>query len=91
MARPLRIMTRRWPLIQMINLHWTIKALFFVSFGKYNEAITYLDRALAIDPNYKEALNDKGLALYNLGRYDEAITYFDMALAIDPNYKDALR
>jgi Tetratricopeptide repeat/PKD domain len=52
--------------------------------GKYAEAITYYDRALAIDPNNKFALSNKGNALDSLGKYAEAITYYDRALAIDP-------
>ena len=51
---------------------------------KYDEAIQYYDKALAIDPSYVNALNNKGLALDNLQRYDEAIQYYDKALAIDP-------
>jgi large repetitive protein len=57
---------------------------------KYEEAITYYDKALAIDPNYVYALNGKGNAIAVLGKYEEAITYYDKALAIDPNYSDAL-
>jgi tetratricopeptide (TPR) repeat protein len=34
--------------------------------GNYTQAIHYLDKALAIDPNYKEALKDKGWALEGL-------------------------
>ena len=45
---------------------------------------------MAIDPNYKVALNNKGSALLNQDDYDQAITYFDKALAIDPNDKQAL-
>ena len=36
-----------------------------------------------------DALNDKGLDLYNQGKYQEAIEYFYKALSIDPNYKYA--
>ena len=43
-----------------------------------------MDKALAIDPNYKEALNNKGNALSSQGNYTQAITYYDKALAIDP-------
>jgi len=45
---------------------------------------------LVTDPNYFNALINKGLALYNLGQYDEAIDYYDKALAIDPNNTLAL-
>ena len=54
------------------------------------EAIQYHDRALAIDPSDTDALDSKGLALYNLDRSDEAIQLFDRALAIDPSDTDAL-
>jgi tetratricopeptide (TPR) repeat protein len=58
--------------------------------GRYDEAITYFDKALAINPNYKNALLSKGWSLSNLGRYDEAIEYYDRAIEIDPNYILAL-
>ena len=54
------------------------------------EAIEYYDKALAIDPDYVNALANKGLALYNLERHLEAIEYYDKALAIDPDYVNAL-
>ncbi len=53
---------------------------------KYSEAIPYFDKALEINPNYKEAWLYKGLSLDDLGRYSEAITYYDKAISIDPNY-----
>jgi tetratricopeptide (TPR) repeat protein len=58
--------------------------------GNYAQAVEYFDKALAIDPNYKFALNGKGWALYYQGNYAQAIPLFDKALAIDPNYQDAL-
>jgi tetratricopeptide (TPR) repeat protein len=53
--------------------------------GKYQEAIEWYDKALAVDPNYIYALNGKGVALNNLGKNKEAIEYYDKALRIDPN------
>jgi tetratricopeptide (TPR) repeat protein len=35
---------------------------------KYNEAITYIDKALAIDPNYALALDNKNKILDLLGK-----------------------
>ena len=63
---------------------------FLIALHMYDAAITYYDKALAIDPNFEDALNGKGVALKNFGNYNEAITYFDKALAIDPNDNMAL-
>jgi tetratricopeptide (TPR) repeat protein len=66
------------------------KALEAINQGRYQEAIEYLDGALAIDPNDVNALYLKGTALSSLGMNQEAIEYFDRVLAIDPNDVDAL-
>jgi len=58
--------------------------------GNYTGAIEYFDKALAIDPNFKEALNGKAGSLAELRNYTQAIRYYDKALAIDPNFKEAL-
>jgi tetratricopeptide (TPR) repeat protein len=58
--------------------------------GNYTVAMQYYDKALIIDPNFVEALSNKGLALDNLGRSEEAIQYYDKALVIDPDFVDAL-
>lgn len=52
---------------------------------KFEEAIIWLDKALAIDPKNVDALNGKGVALDGLGKFEEAIIWYDKALAIDPN------
>ena len=57
---------------------------------KYDQAIQYYDKALAIDPNDTYALSSKGYALDGLGKYEEAIEYYDKGLAIDPNDANAL-
>ena len=51
--------------------------------GRYEEAITSYDKALAINSTDLDSLYNKGVALDNLGRYEEAITYYDKALAIN--------
>ena len=58
--------------------------------GQDQEAITYYDKVLEIDPNHVRALNSKGLALYHLGQDQEAITYYDKVLEINPNHVNAL-
>ncbi|MDQ6864896.1 MAG: tetratricopeptide repeat protein [Thermoproteota archaeon] len=41
------------------------------------------------NPNYAEALINKGNTLGKLGRYNEAIIFHDKALQINPNYAEA--
>jgi tetratricopeptide (TPR) repeat protein len=53
--------------------------------GRREEAISYYDKVLAIEPGNMDALNNKGNALDNLGRYEEAIKYYDKAIEINPN------
>jgi tetratricopeptide (TPR) repeat protein len=47
---------------------------------EYNEAIKYLDKALAINPNYVPALERKGNTLSNMGDDTGAKQYIDKAL-----------
>jgi tetratricopeptide (TPR) repeat protein len=66
------------------------KGMAYLNAGNYTEAIPYFDKALAINPNYSLALNNKGAALYGLGIYNESIAYFDKALSVNPGYTTAL-
>src|SRR5690349_8502843 len=58
--------------------------------GNYTQAMHYYDKALAIDPKDKYALDGKGIALRREGNYTQAIHLFEKALAIDPKDKYAL-
>jgi uncharacterized protein YjbI with pentapeptide repeats/Flp pilus assembly protein TadD len=79
------------------------KGAALVKEGNYTQAIQYLNKSLAIDPNFKDALNTKqmlsdqknilftkGDNLLQIDNYTEAIKYFDKVLAIDPKHNDAL-
>src|SRR5215467_9530800 len=66
------------------------KGMAYLDVGNYTEAIPYFDKAVAINPNYSLALNNKGAALYGLGIYNESIAYFDKALSVNPYYSTAL-
>lgn len=59
--------------------------------GRYEEAIVAYDAAIAIKPDYHEALSIKGLVLFGLGRYEEAIAAYDAAIAIKPDDHQALK
>jgi tetratricopeptide (TPR) repeat protein len=47
--------------------------------GRNEEAIAYFDRALAIVPNYVEALCNRGTALKALHRSEDAVAAYDRA------------
>ncbi|MFW9263632.1 tetratricopeptide repeat protein, partial [Nostoc sp. CALU 546] len=55
---------------------------------KYEQAIASYDKAIAIKPDYYEALLYRGSALNYLQRYSEAIASDDKAIAIKPNYQE---
>ena len=57
---------------------------------RYEEALASYDEALALRPDYPEALSNRGIALNALERYDEALESFDRAIALRPNYPEAL-
>jgi tetratricopeptide (TPR) repeat protein len=58
--------------------------------GRFSEALASYDRALAVRPNSAEALNNRGVTLYELKRLDEALASYNRALAAWPDYAEAL-
>jgi len=54
-----------------------------------NKQIEFYTKAIQLDPDYKDAYNNRGIAKYNLGKYTEAITDYDKAIQLDPNFKEA--
>jgi len=63
------------------NLLWTRARRF-----PHQDAIDEYRRALAIDPNNAEALNELGKVLFHIGRLDEAAKSFEQSLEIDAAY-----
>ena len=57
---------------------------------RFDDELASYDRALALEPDYPEALNNRGVALRELKRFDDALASFDRALALDPDYANAL-
>ena len=58
--------------------------------GKISEALSYLDRAVSLDPNYVEAHYNRANTLKELGLFDEARKAYAQALRLNPNYVEAL-
>ena len=56
---------------------------------RHEEAISDVNEALRLRPNYVEAYLIRGLSKNNLGRYEEAISDVNEALRLRPNYAEA--
>lgn len=57
--------------------------------GRLDRAIACYDRAVALAPDYFEALNNRGNALKDSKRLPEALASYDAALRFNPGYADA--
>lgn len=68
-----------------INLGVTLDAM-----GRYDEALTCYQRALALYPENAILHNNRGTVLQAMGRDEEALVCYERALELNPNYPDAL-
>ena len=55
-----------------------------------DEALASYDKALALRPDYPEALNNRGVTLFWLNRLDEALASYDKAIALKADDAEAL-
>ena len=53
------------------------------------KAITFLEKAIALDPNDQMTLSLLGVAHGTLGQYDKALIYFNKVVQLAPNSADA--
>jgi tetratricopeptide (TPR) repeat protein len=58
--------------------------------GNYEEAISFFDKALAVNSFFVEALDNKGYAYELKGNYPEAKKIYESVLDINPNYENSL-
>ncbi|MBI5747750.1 MAG: tetratricopeptide repeat protein [Nitrospinae bacterium] len=56
---------------------------------EYDNAIESYTKAIALDPNYAQAYNNRGVAYYDKGQHDRAIEDYNKAIALDPNLASA--
>lgn len=55
-------------------------ALVYVNRAEPEKAIQWADRALEIDPNFRDAMDNKSLACFMLGRFEEAWVNYEASL-----------
>jgi len=67
--------------VQLIN--------YYIMSGQPNEAISYLDKAIATEPANSSFYLAKGVALDKLGRQDDAIEVYKKAVEVKPDNADA--
>lgn len=56
---------------------------------EFDKSYIHYSNALALDPNYTDAINNFGILNRDMGRYSEAREYFSKALRIDSNHYGA--
>jgi serine/threonine protein kinase len=64
---------------------WYLEGSAAYKAGQYEEAVFDFEQAIKFDPNYDDAYNDKGRALWILKRYEDAYLAFDKAIQINPH------
>jgi len=61
------------------------RASALIALGRHQDALESCDRALALRPDFPEALVNRGNALAGLARREDAIASYEKALALRPN------
>jgi tetratricopeptide (TPR) repeat protein len=60
------------------------RALCMIELGIIDEAFSFFDRGIAVEPDYATIHHNKGWLLNNIGRHTEAIKCFRKALELEP-------
>jgi tetratricopeptide (TPR) repeat protein len=69
---------------------WNNLAMAYHSLYDYDTSLSYIEKALSIQPNTENEYVNKGNALSGLYRYEEALESYDKALEINPRTGYAL-
>ncbi len=84
--RRVRHLFSRTYLLQETKAQWLREGDAHQDIGDYEEAIAAYDLAIALDPTYVDAYNNRGVAYHNLKQYERAILDYDETLRLDPKY-----
>ncbi|MCX7919928.1 MAG: tetratricopeptide repeat protein [bacterium] len=64
--------------------YYNKQAIKLIQKGRFDEAISMCNEAIALDAGYTDAYNNRGLAYAQKNEYDRAIADFNKALEINP-------
>ena len=79
----------RWQ--QATKIHYQMGARPLFKKGKYQDAISELDKCSAIVPDFSPAYNLRGRSYAVLGRYEEALVDFKRVISLSPNLPEGYR
>jgi tetratricopeptide (TPR) repeat protein len=65
-------------------------AVINASLGSSDAALANYDRALALQPDFIQAWNNRGAVLKQMKRYEEALNSYDRALGLQPDHVEIL-
>ena len=68
-------------LIKLANLYFDRES--------FNQAITYYEKAIAINPNDPNVLTDLGIMYRRVGNPEKAVSLFQQARKVDPAHENA--
>jgi len=63
--------------------------LVYLQNDRYDDAIVYLNKALALKPNFDQALNALGIIHFIRGDLQKAMGYFEKCLVVSPEYTES--
>lgn len=72
---------------ERIQLAYNFRGLAFANTGQFEKAIEDFDRAIELDPYFRDAFLNRGTAFENMGRFESAIENLDTAIALNPSYE----
>jgi len=53
--------------------------------GQHSDAVSDLNEAIRLDPNFAAAFLDRGVAYQNMGQYELAVQDYNRTIALNPN------
>jgi tetratricopeptide (TPR) repeat protein len=70
-------------------LAWEERGIALAGLGRYEEGLSSIDRAIALNPKNPETWNNRAATQWFLGRYTDALASSDRSLALNPKYAQA--
>ena len=65
------------------------RGISYAELGRHEDAITNLDIAIQLKPDFAEAYTNRGIVSKMLGRHEDAIADYDKAIQLKPEFAEA--